>query len=237
MTIVGLDLSLSGTGACRLTVDCGAPAFAPKPPLTALFGTSSKQTTSPRLPDERWEMERFGSTLNRVKNFIDGSVSARADLVVIEEFAFGVKGAGARSNAGFGYLVRYWLYAVAKIPFLLVGNAQLKKFAAGKASGKGADNKMHGTPKEVVIREIFNLWGAIIDNDNEADAFVLAKIGEALTAGFIPARNARAPVIAAQKAVLGELRTSNPWISTLEGTNGKETAAAGAGAAQIHSAG
>ena len=146
MIIIGLDLSLSGTGACRINTEAGRTQ-----PVTAFFGTSSKQSRTPRLPDERWEMERFGSTLSRVKDFVSGD--GAPNLIVIEEFAFGIQGAGARSNAGFGYLVRYWLYAVANVPFLLVGNAQLKKFVVGKSAAKGIDNKMHGTPKEVRSEE------------------------------------------------------------------------------------
>ena len=183
--IVGLDLSLTGTGMCR--IEDGKATW-------AVFGTTSKQPKKePPVPEHVWEIMRIRAILGKIREFANG-----ATLVAVEEFAFGIQGAGARTNAGLGFVVRYWLLQE-WIPFITIGTAQVKKFAVGRSSEKGPDGKMRGVPKEIIIREVFERWGYRVDENNQADAVVLAMAASTLVGN-------RQASTAGEKAVLVELR-------------------------------
>ncbi len=189
--IVGLDLSLTGTGMCR--IEGGKVNW-------AVFGTTARQPRkAPPIPEHVWEIERLGMILSRIREFATG-----ASLVGIEEFAFGIQGAGARTNAGLGFLVRYWLWKE-RIPFITIGTAQVKKFAVGRSSEKGPDGKMRGVPKEIIIREVFERWGYRVDENNEADAVVIAMATSTLVGN-------REASTSGERAVLVELRKKYPEV-------------------------
>jgi crossover junction endodeoxyribonuclease RuvC len=59
---------------------------------------------------------------------------------------------------------------LSEIPYIVVPPTVLKKFATGTGNAK----------KELVMREVFRKWGFEGNSNNEADAFVLAKIVQAL---------------------------------------------------------
>ena len=198
--IVGLDLSLTGTGMCR--IDAGKATW-------AVFGTTSKQPKrAAPVPEHVWEIMRLGQTLSRVRDFTQG-----ATLVAVEEFAFGIQGAGARTNAGLGYLVRYWLWREG-IPFITIGTAQVKKFAVGRSSEKGPDGKMRGVPKEIIIREVFRMWGHAVEENNCADAITLAYAAMGLCGEYDPLSqvNVSAQVRHAQASVITELKRKYPEV-------------------------
>lgn len=54
-----------------------------------------------------------------------------------------------------------------KVPMLVIGISQLKKFATGKGN----------TKKPAIIKEVYKRWKFDTNNDNESDAFVIALIG------------------------------------------------------------
>jgi crossover junction endodeoxyribonuclease RuvC len=164
--ILGLDLSLTATGWCNAG--------------DWLLEWGVHQTKKLR------GMERLAMLQNAIQE------QARlADLVIIEDFAFGAKGQAVYEIAGLGYLVRYWLWKNQK-PFIVVAPTQLKKFACGKGN---AD-------KQVILREVFRRWGHVIDDDNAADAFILSQIGMSLVGEWNPQT-------AEQKAIVADLREAN----------------------------
>lgn len=62
----------------------------------------------------------------------------------------------------------------------LVGTSQVKKFSTG--SGGSAKRPV---TKAVIIKEVFRKWGVDVDNDNLADAYVLARVASALDTGMV----------------------------------------------------
>lgn len=149
MKIVGLDLSLTGTG---IATWCGDRILA-ETITTKLLG----------LP-------RMDYILQQVREF-----TKAADLVVIEGFSFGSRGAALFEIAGLGYLVRHDFWKREQ-KFLLVTPGQLKKFVTGKGN---AD-------KAIVIREVYKRFGVDVANDDEADAVGLLVIGMALLGQWEP---------------------------------------------------
>jgi crossover junction endodeoxyribonuclease RuvC len=161
MRVLGLDLSLTATGWCY-----GGPVVE--------WGVHETKKLR--------GMERLEAIQAAIQE-----QARNADLVVIEDFAFGAKGQALFEIAGLGYLIRYWLWKHGK-RFVLVAPTVLKKFVTGKGT---AD-------KSIVIREVFRRWGHVIDDDNAADATALAYIGMALAGTW-------EPTTAEQRAIVAEL--------------------------------
>lgn len=106
-SVVGLDLSLTGTGIAVWNKD----------KFELLTVDTSKKTGLVRL---HYILEEV------IRSLPD------KPLVVIEDFAFS-RGTGAYSLGGLGYLVRWSLWT-SNIPFILVKPNQLKKFLTGKGN-------------------------------------------------------------------------------------------------------
>lgn len=92
----------------------------------------------------------------------------KPDLVVIEGYAF------ARSNQAhqlgeLGGMIRL-LLTQKQVPWIEVPPTQAKKFATGKGNA----------PKDLILMHVYKRWGAEFSSSDEADAFVLAKIGQAV---------------------------------------------------------
>ncbi len=93
-------------------------------------------------------------------------------LVCIEGYSFGSKGMAVYQIGELGGIIRRLLH-VHSIPWIEIAPVSVKKFATGKGN----------TKKEQVIAHVLSRWGVHFDTSDEADAFVLAKIGEALLKG------------------------------------------------------
>ncbi|WP_100373097.1 hypothetical protein [Bacillus sp. FJAT-45037] len=91
------------------------------------------------------------------------------EKIAIEGFSYGSKGRGIGFQFGLGYAIRIALYS-RNLSFVEVTPGQLKKYACGKGNA----------PKEDLEQPIFENWGFSHSSDNVLDAFVLAKIIEAL---------------------------------------------------------
>lgn len=91
------------------------------------------------------------------------------DLFVIEGISFASKGQAALQQGYLQYSIREYILYVLNQGFIDVAPTQLKKFATGKGQ----------CDKNLILKEVYKRWGYDTDNDNLADAFVLAKIGEA----------------------------------------------------------
>jgi crossover junction endodeoxyribonuclease RuvC len=106
-------------------------------------------------------LDRMDSLLSQVQALTDPTT-----LAVIEDFSFASKGRAVFEIGGFGYLVRHALRKRG-VEMLLVAPTLVKKFATGKGN---AD-------KSLVLKEVYKRWQADFEDDNVADAYVLARIG------------------------------------------------------------
>lgn len=91
------------------------------------------------------------------------------DIIYIEGFSYGSRGRGVSFQFGFGYSVRTALMKDG-IEYTIVAPGQLKKFATGKGN----------TSKDNMILPIYRRWGYESKSDNIRDAYVLARIAEAV---------------------------------------------------------
>jgi crossover junction endodeoxyribonuclease RuvC len=154
--IVGIDPSLTGTGIVALRRD-----------TVELVKTVK---TEPNF-----------SLIHRVsvicRGIIDAIKETTPDLIVIEGFSYGSKGRAVFEIAYLGWRIREELERFKEqdgIPWIEVPPAQLKKFATGKGTAN----------KGVIMQQVYKRWGFEASDNNVADAFVLAKIGQAYLGGF-----------------------------------------------------
>lgn len=118
------------------------------------------------IQSKKTGLERLVEIREQIKDIVNG-----ADLVVIEGYAF------ARSNQAhqlgeLGGVLRMMFYE-AGIRYIEVAPSAVKKFATGKGNAS----------KEAVAVGVYKRWGKEFKTNDEADAFVLAKIGQAYITG------------------------------------------------------
>ena len=153
---LGLDLSLTGTGVIILEDGKIAKRHLIK----------SKPVGD--LPLN--EVRRIRKIVEEIEMIISEN---EIQIAVIEGLAFMVRNATALVQlSALNYMVRGVLDDY-NIPFVIVAPTSLKKFATGSG----------GSKKDVMLIEVFKRWGVTILDDNENDAFCLAKVGEELIIG------------------------------------------------------
>jgi crossover junction endodeoxyribonuclease RuvC len=111
--ILGLDLSLTGTGYCIIeegAVSAGQAEY-------GIINTNNLH-----------DSERMDFILEQVKARVTNDT-----FVVIEDFSFGSKGSGLSEIHGLGWIIRHYLWKN-KIEFTLIPPTVLKKFATGKGN-------------------------------------------------------------------------------------------------------
>lgn len=91
------------------------------------------------------------------------------DIIGIEGYSYGSKGKGVSFQFELGGMLREWLYR-RKLNYTIITPSQLKKFATGKGN----------TPKDAMGVPIFKRFGFEDRSNNITDAFILAKIVQAL---------------------------------------------------------
>lgn len=151
--ILGLDLSLTGTGWC-------------------LWGCEYQHDEGLIDTDKMLGLARMDHILSSIMEKLETHPTDQGPgntLVVMEDFSFGSKGSSLFQIAGLGYIVRYRLWSQG-INFILVPPTVLKKFVTGTGN----------SDKSVMLKETYKRWGADINDDNICDAYGLARIGRAL---------------------------------------------------------
>ncbi len=148
--VIGIDASLAGTGICSILL-AGEETHVSKT-ITA----SGDSRGVDRLIDIRDQICQICS------------VPSRADLVVIEGYAHD-RGNRAHYMGELGGVLRVLLTEL-KIKWVEVAPAQVKKFATGKGNAS----------KEVVAVGVYKKWRMEFPDNNQCDAYVLARIGAAL---------------------------------------------------------
>lgn len=158
MNVMGIDLSLTGTGYAVLTAGAN-------PALLTNGVIKSKATDS--YTDE---LKRLLGIVKEIDNLI---AAFEVEIAVIEGIAFMARQTTAVMQlAGLNYLVRESLYK-SNIPFIIVTPSTLKKFVTGKGN----------SPKDVMLLETYKKWDVSFSNDNECDAYGLARCGCLLVDG------------------------------------------------------
>lgn len=137
--LAGLDLSLTATGYCDEDVE----------PLVI----STRYTGMPRVELVLHEIER-----HLAKHHVD--------LVVIEGYSYGSKGAAVYGIAELGGVVRHHLWTTGT-PYVDVPPASLKKFACGDRKSRD---------KDAMVATAARL-GCPADNNNACDAWWLLQLG------------------------------------------------------------
>jgi len=147
LTVIGLDLSLTSTGAVVLSPGEGQGGL-----RTESMVIKSKFKGEARLEHLREQIMALVS-LNQ------------PDLIVIEGYAFGRPNAMA-PLAELGGVVKHSLY-VDGWKYLIVPPTRVKKFACGKGNAA----------KDEVRLGVFKRWGFEAKTNDEVDAYALARIG------------------------------------------------------------
>ena len=89
-------------------------------------------------------------------------------LVVVEGYAF-ARANQAHQLGELGGMIRL-LLTQKQVPWIEVPPTQAKKFAAGKGNA----------PKDLILMNVYKRWGVEFGTSDEADAYVLARIGQAI---------------------------------------------------------
>lgn len=114
--------------------------------------------------------EKGIARLLELQNILEGRLfTYKPDLVVIEGYAF------ARSNQAhqmgeLGGMIRM-LLTQKRVPWIEVAPTQVKKFATGKGNAA----------KDLILMNVYKRWGVEFDSNDIADAYVLARIGLAVS--------------------------------------------------------
>ena len=144
------------------------------------------------LKDETTELhKRIESKLKGVKRLIDIEDTLKfivdklpADLILIEGYAYAAKNQ-AHQIGELGGVIRTMLEKRG-LPWIEVAPSQVKKFASGKGNAK----------KDLVMLNVYKKWGVEFASSDEADAYVIARIGQALLSKDTELTQYQAEVIA-----------------------------------------
>jgi len=157
LIVVGIDPSFSGTGIVVLQEG--------KVRVKELVVTSPQKSVPHRVLS-------VVTAIELVLINAEDSLGERPALVVVEGFSYASKGRAIFDTAYLGWRIREELIRleeIAGISWMEVSPSLLKKFATGKGNAN----------KDLVLLQVYKRWGEELTDTNIADAFVLAKIGEA----------------------------------------------------------
>lgn len=166
MKIVGVDLSLTGTGIAVIEWK---------------YAVGWNTTVETFLIKSKPCGDSFKSRHLRLETIAASVVGycKGADMVVIEGPSYGSVGGSAFDRAGLWWWVASILFTVGT-PVAVVTPTQLKKWATGKGNAG----------KTEVVVAINKLWPTVeTNNDNESDALCLATMGvQSMRLGNVPSR-------------------------------------------------
>ena len=117
------------------------------------------------LASKKIGVQRVVDIEDKLKHHID---ACPAGLILIEGYAYAAANQ-AHQIGELGGVIRRMLHR-RNVNWIEVAPSQLKKFATGKGNCK----------KDLVLLNVFKKWGVEFQTNDEADAFVLAMIGQAL---------------------------------------------------------
>lgn len=123
---------------------------------------------------------RIDEIVNRVARLLIG----RDDLVVIEGLAFMSQTPSALERTGLWYLITHRLWQQ-HVQYVAVSPLSLKKFVTGSRNAE----------KQHMLMQVYKRWGIEAADDNQADAYSLARIGICLRGIEQPENQAQREVI------------------------------------------
>jgi crossover junction endodeoxyribonuclease RuvC len=152
MVTIGIDPSICSTGVAV----CGKA----KEEWTVF-----KTKRNGDLPMD--ELRRLIEVVTRIELFC---IEHSPKLVVMEALAMSSRHSSALTQlSGLNYMIRERLYKRG-IKIVVVAPSTLKKFTTGKGN----------CPKDLMLLEVYKRWGVSITDDNAADGYALAKLGQML---------------------------------------------------------
>lgn len=162
MKILGLDLSVTGTGLCVLDID----TLLNKDFVSQTFNGDKKLFEGKDLTVEQINVKRLIYIENEIEKHLEG-----VELVVVENYAFDAKFNRERLGELHGVIKRM-LYK-RNIPFILIDTAKLKKVLTGNSH-----NPTTLKVKQWILNSTKKRYNIDFENrDDECDAFGLALIG------------------------------------------------------------
>ncbi|MBN8200492.1 crossover junction endodeoxyribonuclease RuvC [Bacillus sp. NTK034] len=120
----------------------------------------SKEITTTEKEDPKRMMDIAKKVINNLWFY---------DVICIEGFSYGSRGAGVSTQYGIGWLIRAELIRNG-YTYYEVAPSAVKKFATGKGN----------TKKDEMVLPIYKKWGFEHSSDNVRDAYVLAQIAKAI---------------------------------------------------------
>lgn len=144
---IGIDLSTK-TGFCVIEGD----------------DTYTEEITTTIKEDPLRMIDIVDQLIRRIK------LTKAEDVIAVEGFSFGSRGAGVSFQYGLGWILRAELIK-AGYTYIDVPPTVVKKFACGKGNAG----------KDALVLPIYKTWGFEHDSDNVRDAYVLSRIAQALT--------------------------------------------------------
>ena len=155
---LGLDVSLTNSGVVALGDD-GDIRW-----IQSVRSEPTGDTVRRRFDRYR----RIARKLWATTDLAVGDVAA----VAVENYSLNSKGRVVQLVEN-GTLARYIFLKRFRGPIVEVAPVQLKKWLLGKVTSKGKNIK------NVMCREVFRKYKKLIDDDNQVDAYVLARIARA----------------------------------------------------------
>ncbi len=151
MKVLGLDLSLTGSGIVLLEDG--------KIKIKQLI----KSKPSGKKPID--ELKRLLKIENEIRQIM---IEEEPSLAVIEGMAYMASNTTSLVQlAGLNYIIRKMLHEHG-IKFIVVAPTTLKKFSTSKGNCQ----------KDLILLEVYKKYGEEFEENNQCDAYVLAKIGE-----------------------------------------------------------
>lgn len=148
---VGVDISLTGTGVCRLSSQ------------GKLVNAECIKTKAHKSFTE-W-FDRINMITSKVVQYIDAG-----SVVFVEGYAFGANGQVFNIAELSGYM-KFQLYCGDCTAVIQVPPTSLKKYITGTGNAK----------KELILKEVYKRYSMDFNDDNVADAYALARMGYELT--------------------------------------------------------
>lgn len=163
VTILGIDPSLTNTGLCW---GDGDEHFSDRIGYKIPKGASIRKIHA-RMERVETLADLIDCTLGDARAYFDPETipSDYIQLTLVEAYSFGSRNGGEYLGE-LGGAVRTLLRRHSK-DVIEVAPTMVKKFATGKGNAK----------KEVIIGHVQKRWNVLFDNSDEADAYVLYRIG------------------------------------------------------------
>ncbi len=153
--IIGIDLSLNGTGICCSTL---------------IHGIKHQQNGYcfyEVIPKNKERYPRWFTIRAAIQKFYVGCTPT--PKIFIEGYSFMSRSRSVVDLAEIGGIIRMDLHDHG-LHFTEIPPTVLKKFITGKGNVK----------KDLILKEIYRRWGMDLDSHNLADAYALVKLGEAV---------------------------------------------------------